>query len=381
MIGNARAVRARSAPRRLRRIGFVSPRYVPFVGGVETHVANLATRMVAAGYHVEVLTQHCGAALPTTDEVDGVLVRRFPMLLPLDNLAVAPRLWTYLAQHAACYDIIHAHSYHALPALAGALTNRRPLVFTPHYHGTGHSPVRSLLHRPYRPLGATIFRRARRVICVSAAEAALVRRHFPVVETLVSVVHNGVDVAALQAAAPYALDHSAILSVGRLEDYKNVHVLIEALQHLHQTFVLYVIGDGPARPRLEMLATRCDVAHRVRFLGRVDTETLHRWFRSATAFVSLSAHEAFGITLAEAAVAGAALVASDIPAHREVQSLLELPGCPLVALPASARRVASAIEAAIGAGSKPVGSMAMSLDMMAERTLQVYELALRDAHN
>lgn len=381
MISTDQAFSTATATPRLRRIAYVSPRYVPFVGGVEVHVAQLAKRMVACGYEVEVLAQHCGDALPAYEDIDGVRVRRFPMLLELENFAMAPSLWTYLAQHASRYDLIHAHSYHALPALAGALTNRQPLVFTPHYHGTGHSTVRRMLHKPYRPLGAAIFRRALRVICVSDAEATLVRRDFPAVAALVNVIHNGVDVASLQAAEPYALDHTAILSVGRLEDYKNVHFIIEALQYLDSKIVLYVIGDGPARPRLAALAQRCNVADRVRFMGRVDVVELRRWYRSAAVCVSLSAHEAFGITLVEAAVAGAGIVASDVPAHREVRAVLDRNDVPLVPQPVTAHRVAAAVEASILAGGRRRAATALSLDMMAERTLQVYELALRAAQN
>ena len=36
-------------------------------------------------------------------------------------------------------SIVHAHSYHSLAALAAGFSYRGPFVFTPHYHGTGHT--------------------------------------------------------------------------------------------------------------------------------------------------------------------------------------------------------------------------------------------------
>ena len=54
------------------------------------------------------------------------------------------------------------------------------------------------------------------------------------------------------------------------------------------------------------------------FTGRADEESLGRWWASASLYATASLHEAFGIGLAEALVAGLPVVASGIPAHREV---------------------------------------------------------------
>jgi glycosyltransferase involved in cell wall biosynthesis len=79
-----------------------------------------------------------------------------------------------------------------------------------------------------------------------------------------------------------------------------------------------VVGQGSQRDELEKLAGGLGVAERVRFLGVIDAEELHRWLRTAAVLVSLSEHEAFGMAPVEAACAGARVVVSDIPAHREL---------------------------------------------------------------
>jgi glycosyltransferase involved in cell wall biosynthesis len=356
------------------RLAYVSPSYAPSTGGVETHVEQIARRAAAAGHQVEVLTQESDAQLPPVETIDGVLVRRFPMLVPSRNYAVAPRLWTFLAREAARFDVVHAHSYHALPALAAALAARRPLVFTPHYHGTGHSPVRRLLHRPYRRLGAAIFARARFAICVSEAEAALVRRHFPRAADRLRVIPNGVESEALRHAEPFPTDRTVILSVGRLERYKNVQAVVRALAHLPDRFVLRVIGDGPERAALEALADRLGLGDRVALLGRVGDEDLRRWYRTAAVCVAASAHEAFGLTLIEALVAGVAVVASDIPAHREVA---QAHGDAITLLPPDVTPVALAEAITAAAARQPVQMRveAASWDTVAALTLEVYRAA------
>ena len=65
----------------------------------------------------------------------------------------------------------------ALLAAAAARRHRVPLAVTPHYHGTGHSLVRRLLHVPYRPVGAWLLRQAQMVVCVSQAEQRLIHHH------------------------------------------------------------------------------------------------------------------------------------------------------------------------------------------------------------
>ena len=357
------------------KIAYVTKHYAPFRGGVETHVEEIAVRMAAKGHVVEVLTQASDHCSPPVELIDGVVVRRFPPVSASRHYAFAPGLWSYLAREGGRYDVVHAHSYHALPALGAAILSRQPLVFTPHYHGTGHSRLRGFLHTPYRRLGAVIFARSRSVICVSQAESALVQRHFPRVSGRVTVIPNGVDSAALRMAEPFATDRTTILSVGRLESYKNVDRIIATLARLPDDFVLCIVGEGPDQLRLAALTARLRLQGRVRFLGRVDMPTLQRWFRTATVYVSMSSREAFGISLVEALAAGAGVVAADIPAYREIVAGIAS-GAALVPLDAPPATLASTIRdvaARRGASHEaPLPDIA-SWDDVAERTGILYQ--------
>ena len=358
------------------RIALVTPRYAPSIGGVETHVTRVAAYLAARGHAVEVLTQaHC-RELASREEIEGVTVRRFPLPFPAQSplLAFAPGLWAYLARHAARYDVVHAHHYHALPALGAALSDCRSLVFTPHYHGAGHTPLRSLLHIPYRRAGARVFARVHRVICNSEAEAALVRRDFPGVARRLRVIYPGVDVAAIRAAVPYVMTDKVILSVGRLETYKNVHLVIAMLRHLDNGYVLRVVGDGPARPALQDVARRLGLERRVTFLGRVDDDATRRWLRTARAYVSMSAHEAFGLALVEALAAGAPTLTADIPAYREIARGMPDGAVALAPLGSTPAELAGALRALVAHASPIVPAHAIaSWDDVAARTEAVYD--------
>jgi glycosyltransferase involved in cell wall biosynthesis len=307
------------------KIVIVSPGYPPAPGGVESVVAHSARALVRAGLEVEVLAQGRRTDLPRTDSDQGVLVRRF-RTNQAENFRIAPGLYRHLARHAAEYDLVHGHSYHALVGVAAALVAKRrggstPFVFSPHFHGTGHTEARALMHRLYTPWGHAAVARSEAVVCVSPSEAELFASRFPKAVKKISVIPNAVDADAVRAARPFAGEAPAILSVGRLEAYKRVDRLIRAFGVLSRDgaalLQLVVIGSGPDRARLEALAADLCPEGSVRFLGRVEDAELHRWLRTASVLCSLSEHEAYGLAPAEALVAGARVVLSDIPAHTQ----------------------------------------------------------------
>jgi glycosyltransferase involved in cell wall biosynthesis len=320
---------------------------------VERHVEALARGMTARGIRLRVATTDPTGTLPSEEVVDGIPVRRFDVLADDDVFFLSPRLAAWLAVHARDYDLVHAHSYHtpvALAASAAARAAGRPLVLTPHYHGTGHTAARSRLHRPYRLPGGWMIRGADALICSSEAEAALVREHFG--DGLpISVIPHGVDAEAFAAAAPFTrLDGQTsgrplVLAGGRLEGYKQVDRVIEAMALLpgHD---LAVFGSGPAAGSLADAVAATGLAEQVRLLGRVSDDELRRWYRTADVFVTMSREEAFGLTVLEAVAAGAAVVASDIPAYTEQAHALPAPWLRLVGVDARPAEVAGAISAA-----------------------------------
>jgi glycosyltransferase involved in cell wall biosynthesis len=304
------------------RIAHVVASYHPRIGGVETHVRHLAEGCAAAGDHVTVLTHDVDGS-PADERVGGVRVRRFPLTVSSRNYPLSLGLFRHLRRHAAEFDLVHVHSYHTLVGHA-AHGSHLPLVFTPHYHGTGHTPLRVFLHWLYRPAGAWQFRAADAVICVSEAERDLVIRDFPGVAGKAATIPNGVDPkpcppggdgAASDEPLGASPDEPVVLTVGRLERYKNVDLIIDAFRALPSPAILAVVGDGPDRPRLERHARASEPGWPVRFTGWIPDPVLDRLFAQAAVVTSASDHEAFGLTLADGLASGARAVASDIPAH------------------------------------------------------------------
>jgi glycosyltransferase involved in cell wall biosynthesis len=331
-------------------VGLVTPRYSPAVGGVERHVEMLARGLVRLGARVEVVTTDPTGKLARVELLDGVLVRRFPTVARDAVYFVAPQLGWWLLRNGARFDVLHAHSYHTPLALQAAVACSRsgtPLVVTPHYHGTGHSRLRRALHLPYRASGAWLLRKARRVICVSRTERALLHSHFGD-EIATAVIPNGVELPAATGVQADRTNPSQVLvlAVGRLEHYKQVERIVAALPFLPHNYELAVVGEGPARSHIEQTALMLGVQARLRMLGRVSDGELQALYRRADAYVSLSRQEAFGLTVLEAAVSGPAVVASDIPAHGEVAGYLPSGRLTLIGLECSPAELAEAVQQA-----------------------------------
>lgn len=331
------------------RIAHVVSYYYPQLGGVETHVRRLARGCAEAGDEVTVLT-HLADDFLADEWIDTVRVRRFPRTVGTRNYPFSSKLFHHLRAHRADFDLVHVHSYHTLVGHA-AVGSCLPIVFTPHYHGTGHTPLRAALHRLYRPVGARLFRAADAVICVSDAERHLVIRDFPGVARKVGTIPNGTDPKMLLPDQGLVMQREpVVLTVGRLERYKNVDLIIDAFRALPCSAVLVVVGDGPDRSRLERHAEASEPGWPVYFTGIISDSMLGRWFTQAKVVTSASDHEAFGLTLAEGLVSGARVVASAIPAHTELARLAGA-GAPITLVdPREARRFTALLAAALRAG-------------------------------
>lgn len=356
------------------RVTLVTPGFPPDTGGVEAHTGHLVRELTARGVDVQVLTGRRGLDRAATEVRDGVRIRSFPAWRT-NQLSISPRLLLAGLRAARGADLVHVHSYHAacgFTALGGYLA---PVVFTPHYHGDGHSRQARTLHRGYRFVGRLLFHAARAVVCVSAAERAAVLRDFPAAADRTHVVPNGVDTAAVRSARPFTGQPRTILSLGRLEPYKRVAVLLRALPSIPGDVQLVVVGEGSQREELSRLAAELGVGDRVRFLGRLDTDEVYRWLRTAAVLVSLSEQEAFGMAPVEAATAGARVVLSDIPAHREITADHLGPTALLVDPEPAA--VATALIHQLAAPDR-VEIEVPDWGRIAEQTLEVYEAARKD---
>ncbi|HZU87770.1 MAG TPA: glycosyltransferase [Stellaceae bacterium] len=229
------------------------------------------------------------------------------------RLAGAVRPLNQLAVGADDLLLIHHSTGHdALPYLA-KLDCRKALVYhniTPPRFFAEDDPSYHYIIKGYAQLGE-LRDQVEATIAISQFNARQLRqRGFD----NVAVIPLLKDFAALRSAPhakkPYydARPVFRILHVGRLVPHKCQHELIEFVGATRSIdgvpLELVLVGDAELDPdyvgRLKGRACRLGLEPQVKIMGRVGDEQLFGWYRAATAYVSLSEHEGFGVPLIEA---------------------------------------------------------------------------------
>lgn len=294
----------------------VTPRYHPYHGGVEEVVGEISERLSARGHKVLVLTTDPLGRLSTREVLNGVEVRRLRSIAPGDSYYLSIGLSEAVRRSEA--DVIHAHSFHALPSLTAARAKgKRRFVISPHYHGHAHSLFREGLFYIYKKTALrAIVEASERILCVSEHERTLIEKDFPKSVAKTLVVPNGVNLEELRKVGWCPRSEGLkILYVGRIEAYKNLDRLIEAIGVLRERgekVRLTIVGRGPHKPRLERLSQRLGLAELIDWREDLTKEELYREYSSSNVFVLLSTDEAFGIAAAEAMIIGIPTVLANI---------------------------------------------------------------------
>lgn len=288
----------------------VTTRCLPEIGGIESHVAEVASRLVHHGWDVEVLCTDRSGRLPTCERIDGYVIRRFRAFPASRDWYLSPGLvWNLLRRKR---ELVHVQGVHTLvPPLAmlAVWLRRAPYVVTFHSGGTS-SDLRARARGLQFALLAPLLRGARALVGVSQFEAdrfdLVIRR-----PGRVRLIRNGGSLPAL-IAAPVP-DRDLVVSIGRLERYKGHHRAIEALPHLLDSrpgIRLEILGSGPYEAELLALADRLGVGERVsvRFVPPPDRAAMAAALARAGAAVLLSDYEAHPVAVMEALTVGRPVV-------------------------------------------------------------------------
>ncbi len=376
---------ARSSPRAVTprsglRVAVATPTFPPELGGLGNHVRNLATALADEGCETTVLTQAHGTATePCVRRRHGgaaVKVLSFQSRLGGRRFSYAPSLRRYARSRSSEFDVVHAFSFHAPVALAVSGTTTAPFFFSPVFHRSGHSRLAGAAHVVYRTVARRTFDRADAVLCSSKAERADVLERYPFCADWADVIPIAVDWDRYADVEPFESDRPVVLSACRLDRYKRVDLVLEAMRSLRDRATLVICGGGPDEQRLKHLAQEYGVAEVTRFVGVVPDADVRRWQRTAAVTVSLSTRESFGLSVAEGIVAGSRIVASDIPAHRETASAMGASPT-FVTVSATHDELATALLEAIAEGRPaPFHGVRRAWSDVARDTIAAYEAAL-----
>ncbi len=302
----------------------ITTRAQPEIGGIESHVAEVAGRIAARGYDLEVLTTDRSGRLPRRERVDGYTVRRFRAFPAGRDWYLSPGLfWAALRTR---YDVVHVQGIHTLvPPLAmiAAILRRTPFLLTFHTGGNS-SAFRERARRTQFRILSPLLRRAHTLVGVSIYEARRFEEIMGLPEGAITVIRNGGSLPVVRE--PVEPEPALVTSVGRLERYKGHHKAIEALPYLlktHPEARVEILGSGPYEDELWALAEQLGVREKVtiRLIPPVDRALMGETIARVGVMTLLSDYEAHPVAVMEALTLGRPAVISRTSGLTELADL------------------------------------------------------------
>ncbi|MEY4367742.1 MAG: hypothetical protein RLZ28_1157 [Actinomycetota bacterium] len=391
------------------RIDLVTKEYPPTIyGGAGVHVAELVRVL---RQHIDVKVHAFGAERNETDTFSYENLVEFE-----GKNAALQTMATDLSMVSNIYgsDLVHSHTWYANFAgqVAGALHGIPHLI-------TAHSlePLRpwkeDQLGGGYRLsswIERTAYEGATGIIAVSHGMRADILRAYPQLDpTKVSVVHNGIDLEAFQAADNPELvralginpDERSVAFVGRITQQKGLPYLLKAARELPSDVQLVLCAGAPDTP--EILQTVTDLVEELRKVrGNViwvekhlSRQELIAVLSATTVFACPSIYEPLGIVNLEAMACGTPVVATatggipEVVANAETGILVQIEqlqdgsGKPLDEAK-FVRDFAAALNQALeqtdlqafGAAGRKRVEEKFSWDSIAAQTISVYQKAI-----
>jgi glycosyltransferase involved in cell wall biosynthesis len=326
------------------KVAQLSTRFPPGPGGVERHVAELATRLGARGHTVEVYTsdlygefpmERLPATVPREERRPFGGVHRLPAWSLPGELHYPFFRGLEQALERDRPEILHAHTYGTNQVAVARRHRARtgtPFILTAHFHPIWSIYGGWLRHRirgfyDHR-LAGPVVAKASRLIVQTREEERLIRSlglSLPPVE----IIPPGYSPlpAAPDGAMPfedhYKIPGPYVLFVGRLASNKGLVELVEAFAILAREDAevhLVVVGeDAGMRATVEARVRGFGLEPRVHLVGHVEDDTLLAGaYRGARFTVLASEYEAFGLVLLESLAQGTPVIASRVGGIPEV---------------------------------------------------------------
>jgi glycosyltransferase involved in cell wall biosynthesis len=288
------------------------------------------------GLELELLTTVRGRRLIDAANLDVSVVGR-----PFSNAnaGIARNVAEQLAARSTHADLLHFFD------LTGPILRpRQPFTATVHDAAPTHGfePLRMTHKRALQPWAA---RRAAALIAVSAFAAKEATDRLGAHGERIHVIHSGPGLLPSGVTDPPASrEPPYVLYVGNLAPHKDVPCLIEAFSRSGIDGRLIVAGGGGADlDRVRRIAEASPARGRIEVRLGVSDADLDRLYRGALMLALPSRYEGFGFTALEAMSRSCPVIASDIPALREVSGdgALLVPAGDVAAWADALRRVGS----------------------------------------
>ncbi len=278
-------------------------------GGVQSQVLGLARSLRHEGVPVQVLAPcdgfppepwvtPLGNSIPYAE--NGSLAPLAPD--PAAQLRLLGAVWDER------FDLLHLHEPIAPgPTLTSLVVKPTPLVGT--FHASGSIG-------PYRWLNGVVRRLGNRLDHRVAVSPEAARTATESLGGQYQIIPNAIEVGRFARATPWPKEGPTVMFLARHEERKGLRVLLEAAKLMPADVTFWIGGEGDETAELR---AEYGTDRRLQWLGAIDDREKESRLAGADVFcVPAIGGESFGVVLLEGMAARTPVVASDIPAFREV---------------------------------------------------------------
>lgn len=176
----------------------------------------------------------------------------------------------------------------------------------------------------YQFLFAVQARLSRKIFTVSTFSAKRLIQALPALKNKIFITPNGHEhILRIKSdddfLRSYGLKYkSYYFLLGSFNPNKNIKIILEIAKNLKNSDIIFVITGGINSESFAKVCNSMPTSKNIRYLGQVDDSKLKSLYLNAKCLIFPSVYEGFGIPVLEALALGTNVIASDIPAIREV---------------------------------------------------------------
>jgi len=305
------------------KIAFIGQKGIPAVyGGIERHVEELSLRLVESGHDITVYTRPHYTSLQKNKH-QGIKLISLPSIHTKNLDAISHTFIASIHAIFSGYNLIHYHG------VGPALLCWLPRLLKPRVKVVATFHCIDRQHQKWGKLARFMLWLGEWMICKFAHEVITVSRAlhdytYEVYGRETNYIPNGINqvqnIPASQIKEQFNLNgQDYILAVSRLVRHKGMQYLIRAFRQIPTNLKLVIVGDSAFTD--DYVAELKDLAkgdERIIFTGFQSGRVLAELYSNAFVYVHPSESEGLPIVVLEAASYGNCVLASDIPANREI---------------------------------------------------------------
>jgi len=310
------------------KILMITPFYYPIIGGSESQIENLSLKLNKMGLSTDIVTFNFNESIKPVpfskvEKINGLKVIKIsafnflPTLLHHNKINFmvnfVPKGLTKILKE---YDILHFHNETDLSFPFFSYKIYKPKVF--HFRCLNVTyPIfkRNFVCR--RLLG-----KIANVYIAQSRYVSSLLLDLGIPEGKIEVIPNAIDVSIFKPEGEKV--DNRLLYVGRIEEYKGLHVLLKSLRLVRVPVQLLIIGPmvGEAYYHKKIMTLVAELnnktSHKVVYLGPKKSRELLKYYQSASVVVMPSLSESFGNVILESLACETPVIASSVGGIPEI---------------------------------------------------------------